>query len=367
MRFIRILIKTAASIKLTVFCLLLISILVVCGTFYQVDFGVYAAQKRFFDSWLFFISGIVPFPGVKSIIAVLTLNLIASGVFRFSFRLERTGILLMHVGTAILIAGTGFSSFLIKESVISLYEGDMSAVSMDYNEWEIAFFKKEKGNLKRECFYNFNSLKQGQKISFSSNGISGLIDRLYSNCSAYGTSPHIIDSLQPKVKENNREGNIPGLILSVTQNGTEGIRNAKIVLYGGTGAPAHCVIGNDTLLASLQPCHFKLPIQLKLIDFSKEDHPGTKTAKSFKSRIHVTGLKLDREVVISMNRPFRYKAFTFYQTGYSMESGRESTTLSVVENPVRFVPYITGLIIMLGLFFHFIYKFMVDGLNLRRK
>ena len=35
-------------------------------------------------------------------------------------------------------------------------------------------------------------------------------------------------------------------------------------------------------------------------------HPGTSLAKNFRSRIRVTGKGIDREAVVSMNRPFRY-------------------------------------------------------------
>ncbi|HEX3020009.1 MAG TPA: cytochrome c biogenesis protein ResB, partial [Chitinispirillaceae bacterium] len=100
------------------------------------------------------------------------------------------------------------------------------------------------------------------------------------------------------------------------------------------------------------------PVEIELIKFTKEEHPGTKTAKSYNSRVRVKGPELNREVVISMNRPFRYKTFTFYQSSYSNENGRTASTLSVVDNPVRFVPYVTGIIIMLGLLYHFIFRFL---------
>lgn len=367
MKFFTNLIKTAASLKLTVFCLLFISILVVWGTFYQVDFGIYAAQKRFFDSWFFLIAGLIPFPALKSVIAVLAVNLLASGACRFSFRVGKIGILLMHIGTVALIVGTAFSSFLIKESMLSLFEGEKSNISIKQSEWEIAFFKKENGNLINAGFHTINHLKPGATIPISRYGISVSVEQIYSNCEAYGSSPHKIESLKEKEYDHNRVKNIPGLILSVSRGDALGSVNSKALLYGATGVPAHCVIGEDTLLISLQPGHFKLPVQVELVTFNKEEHPGTQTAKSFSSRVRISGPDLDREAVISMNRPFRYKSLTFYQTSYSIENGRTASTLSVVENPVRFVPYITGIFIMLGLLYHFIFKFIVSGFNSKRK
>jgi ABC-type transport system involved in cytochrome c biogenesis permease subunit len=365
MKFIKNLIKTAASLKLTVFCLLVICILVTWGTFYQVDFGIYAAQKRFFDSWFFLIAGLIPFPALKSVIVVLALNLLVSGACRFSLRVEKFGVFLMHIGTVALITGTAFSSFLINESMLSLFEGEKSNVSIKPSEWEIAFFKKENGNLTNAGFHNIDHLKPGSTIPFFRDDISISVEQIYQNCEAYGTSPHKIESLKPIEIEHSRDKNIPGLILSVSGKDATGLVNSRAFIYGGAGVPAHCLIGSDTLLISLQPGHFKLPVEIELIKFTKEEHPGTETAKSYSSRVRVSGPELNREVVISMNRPFRYKSFTFYQTSYSMQHGRTASTLSVVENPVRFVPYLTGIIIMLGLLYHFICKFAVSGFKVK--
>lgn len=45
--------KQVASMKLTVVCLLLLTTLVVWGTLYQADHGLYQAQQKFFHSWFF--------------------------------------------------------------------------------------------------------------------------------------------------------------------------------------------------------------------------------------------------------------------------------------------------------------------------
>jgi len=367
MKFFANLIKTAASLKLTVFCLLITCILVVWGTFYQVDFGIYTAQKRFFDSWFFLIAGLIPFPAIKSVIIVLAINLLASGACRFSLRVEKIGVFLVHIGTVALIVGTAFSSFLINESVIALFEGEKSNVSIKSSEWEIAFFKKENGNLSNAGFHKINHLKPEAAIPFSRDGISISVEQIYQNCEAYGSSPHKIEFLKPKKTEHSQDKNIPGLILSIPKKDAGGLVNSRAFIYGGAGVPAHCVIGKDTLLASLQPSHFKLPIEIELIKFTKEEHPGTQTAKSYNSRVRVSGPELNREVVISMNRPFRYKSFTFYQTSYYIQNGRTASTLTVVENPVRFIPYLTGIIIMLGLLYHFIFKFAVSGFKTQQK
>lgn len=351
-------IRFLTSLKLAIVCLALLSILVIWGTFYQVDFGVYAAQKRFFDSWFFLISGIIPFPGVKSILAVLCINLLSSGIRIFSLKPQKAGILLIHLGTVVLIIGSAFSSFLVNESVLSMYEGEKANISVKHGTWEVAFYKQIGSNIKSIKSCSITDLKNGDTISLSEIGVTATIKDIYQNCLAFGSSPHAIDSIKPKALSHKREENLPGMNLVIDKkDGAESLK-FDVALYAGAGAPTMYAIDSDTVLMLLQPANVKLPVVVELLNFSKEDHPGTSNAKSYQSRVRIANDKVDREVVISMNRPLRYLNFTFYQTSFKQENGRSASTLSVVENPVRFMPYLAGIIMITGLFLHFIIKFV---------
>jgi hypothetical protein len=50
------------SLHTTVICLIILCILVLWGTFYQIDHGIYAAKARFFSSWIVLIGGFFLFP-----------------------------------------------------------------------------------------------------------------------------------------------------------------------------------------------------------------------------------------------------------------------------------------------------------------
>ena len=54
-----------------------------------------------------------------------------------------------------------------------------------------------------------------------------------------------------------------------------------------------------------------------------------------------------------MNKPFRYRQYTFYQSSYSQSNDRQSSTLAVVENRGKWLPYVAGLLMALGLVLHF--------------
>ena len=348
-------IRTAASLKVTVLCLILLSIQVVWGTFYQIEHGILAAQREMFHSWALFLFGIIPFPGVKTVLVILSVNLAATGFKTFLRGLKRAGLALAHIGTATLLLGAGLSSFTTQESLLSLFEGEKSSTAINFADWELALSVRNKTGITGSGTLDISKVRSSAKITFPGTGVHLMVHRIHSNCTAFGYSSQSVDSLLPKPPSDNRGSDIPGMIVTVTRNGTP--HPKKTVLYGGSGMPSTIVIGSDTLLFSLQPRQTRMPVQIELISFSKLDHPGTSNAKSFQSRIRVTGPDLNREAIISMNRPFRYRSWTLYQTGYSENDGHLLSSFSVVQNPVRYAPYVAGVIIMIGLMLHFLIVF----------
>ncbi|MBN2344958.1 MAG: cytochrome c biogenesis protein ResB [Candidatus Aminicenantes bacterium] len=98
-----------------------------------------------------------------------------------------------------------------------------------------------------------------------------------------------------------------------------------------------------------------LPVTLRLIDFARKMHPGTDVPRSFTSRVEVLAAGSRRRAVIAMNRPLRWRDYTFYQSAYSEDgSGGESSTFSVVRNSGRWIPYGASAMIFLGLTGHFL-------------
>jgi len=65
-------------------------------------------------------------------------------------------------------------------------------------------------------------------------------------------------------------------------------------------------------------------------------------------------------VRIYMNNPLRYKDYTVYQASYDSDSvGRQSSTLAVVKNYARVLPYIACLLVFFGLALHFLIQAFV--------
>jgi hypothetical protein len=103
----------------------------------------------------------------------------------------------------------------------------------------------------------------------------------------------------------------------------------------------------------LRPVRFYQNFSLTLEKFSHDRYPGTDIPKNFSSRVRLQdpAHRVDREVLIYMNNPLRYGGLTFYQAGF--ENNDRTSILTVVRNPSWLVPYVSCLLMGLGLAIHF--------------
>jgi hypothetical protein len=95
------------------------------------------------------------------------------------------------------------------------------------------------------------------------------------------------------------------------------------------------------------------PFSIKVLDFSHDRYLGTNVPKNFSSKIRLLNPATgeDREDLIYMNHPLRYKGLTFYQSGFANDD--TTTILQVVKNPVWTLPYISCAMVSLGLLWVF--------------
>ncbi len=350
------------SLDLTVAGLAILAVLVVWGTLYSVENGIYAAQERFFRTWFVQVKGIPVFPAVKTIIALLSVNFIAVALKRVSLKPENAGLIILHFGVVVLIGGSALASKFTVESAINLAQGQGTDTTYNFSSWRLSVVLKGKRDGKpyeKRHFFDIRRLKQGKRIALTPAAAVLSVRRLYRNCVPVISPNDSVTIIGLRQQKNSKEEgrDIPGIVFSLGVGGGNGFsESAEYYLYGGSLYGTPFAIGEDTIILSLQPLAIPLPVRVVLTKFTAEWHPGTEKAKRFQSRLHVSGKDIDREAVIEMNRPFRYRSFTFYQMGYSGEEGNYSSTLAIVKNPFRYIPYIASCIIVLGMLMHFIIK-----------
>lgn len=358
-------IKALSNVKLAVVCLLLLFTLTYWGTIAQVHQGLYIAQERFFESFFFLVMGVIPFPGAQLVMWVLFINLVCVALTRLVYKWRNIGIIIIHFGLMLFLVSGYIVLHGSQESFLTLYEGQTSNVSTAYHDWEIAVWEAGKDENPLQYIHEVTAvetggLKTGQEIDLSRLGFQLTVKDFYRNCLAYtgpaeegnARSASGIRRLQQADLEKEPEKNTPGGIFAVKTNEGESF---DLLLYGSEDAPFSFKAGGKDYAMTLRQVRYPMPFQLKLLDFMKEEHPGTETPRSFKSQVSINTNNAWREKLISMNNPLRDKEFTLYQSSYQVDKmGNEASTLAVVKNSGRILPYAATFVTFAGLMTHFI-------------
>jgi hypothetical protein len=96
-----------------------------------------------------------------------------------------------------------------------------------------------------------------------------------------------------------------------------------------------------------------------------ERYAGTEIPKNFSSRVTLIDPErsVNRDVLIYMNHPLRYRGETFYQAGFQKDD--QATILQVVHNPSFIAPYVACVIVAAGLLVQF--GFHLVGFSRQRR
>ena len=357
--------KTIASLKLTVICLLVLTFLVVWGTVYQAEHGLYLAQQKFFYSWFFFIFDVIPFPGTVLVLFVLFVNLVASLFFRIGFKLSNIGNIITHTGILVLLVGGFFTFYFSQESTLILKEGETGSMSTSRHLWELAVLEQGSADV---YAVDTSGLGSGDSIAFPELAVELRVKKYFDNCTpdtaqaAAGTEGRIfnvsgIQGLKVSQPAMEASDNAAGILFEIFAD-TEEKQARTVLLYGKDTGPTSVPLQNRTLLFSLDRKKIALPLSLTLTDFRVKFYPNSNIPKSYESTVRIkTEGSLERDVVISMNKPLRYKNLTFFQSSYFISrDGSEYTILAVVKNVGRLLPYIASLWIFAGMLIHFLIK-----------
>ncbi len=347
------------SVKITVGCLFWLFVLTFWGTVAQVHQGLYAAQERFFHSFYFLVMGFLPLPGAQLVLWILFLNLFTVALVRLRYQWNNIGIIIIHAGLLLYFVAAFVTLHAVRESQLTLKEGEGSNTSIAYHDWELALWPESTGP-RQIVAYRGASLRPGHKLNFKDQNLQILVESFYPNAKAFTSqeAPSTllnvsgIQTLKPIGKETEPEKNVAGGTFKLLLPGAEPI---GVLLFGGEVKPLPFKIGQQNYFLILRKRHEPLPVLVKLLDFHMEVHPNTEIARKYESKVLIETQGLSREVLISMNNPLRYKDFTFYQASYAIdEAGQQYSTLAVVQNSGRLLPYVASLLTFVGLALHFI-------------
>lgn len=366
-----------SSLKLTVVLLSLSMALIFFGTLAQVETGIWKTQKDYFESllvvwrypeaWiayeqLFWLR--VPMPGGYLLGGLLLVNLIFAHITRFKFTLKKSGIFLVHFGLILLLISELLTDLVSVESQMSVDEGGQSNYSESFQENELVFIDRSHPELDRVHSVPVQLLKPGVRIKVPDSPLEISTVHFYPNAkiliaqkgSLYESPANMgaaadmrLFAVPEKEVYADDKTNIPTAYIEVF--GPDGPLGTWLFFY--QFKPQMVRLGEQTWEVTLRPKRHYHPFSVELIDFSHDKYPGTETPYNFSSEVvirHSNNIK-NQKALIYMNHPLRYEGLTFYQASFA--NNDRTSIFQVVRNPGWILPYISVLLMGLGMVVQF--------------
>ena len=326
--------------------------------------GAVNAYMRSFFVWhqFSFLTFPVPtFPGGGLVGLMLTLNLIAK-----TLDIQRTwakaGMWLVHAGLVILFAGEFVAGLMQVDTNMSIEVGQTVNYVQSYKNMELAVIDTTDPTWDEVYSVPDTLLAKGGAIAIPGTPLTLNVKRYFPNSelsnlgagaqpsgATAGVGPGVAIAERPTVTNDNEMNMASVLVEPVAGGRSYGTWLASMAL----GAPQSFTHEGHTYSLSMRLRRQYLPYSFTLKQFRHDVYPGTEIPKNFSSLVQVVNptQKESREVLIYMNQPLRYEGKTFYQASF----GKNDTlsVLSVVENPGWLLPYVSCVLVSLGLLVHF--------------
>ena len=364
-------IKPIASLRLTVFCLGIGMVLVFAATLDQVNLGIHAVEKKYFQSlfamWL--IPGTnfayLPLPGGYLLGGILLVNLFAAHLTRFKTSWKKSGIILIHLGVILLIVGEIFRGVFADETRMRLDEGETKGYSEAQREIELAIIDiTSDPQADKVVTIPQRLLERGGEIQHPSLPFTVSVKQYLPNSrlhmrsdfpnapaspatTGFGVQLHAEEV--PRATKLN-EVDIPSAFIQFRSTQDD---LGTWLLSNGLRDPQSFKFEGKTYKLAIRNRRDYKPFEIKLLDFSHDRYAGTDIPKNFSSRIILNHEEagVDREVLIYMNNPLRHGGYTFYQA--SFDNADTTSILQVVKNPAWQMPYVACILVSIGLLVQF--------------
>ena len=304
---------------------------------------------------------------------------------------QRAGMVLLHAGILLLLVGEFFTAIFAVEATMTIREGETATFFDRSQQFELALTDTSDEEVDRVTTIPQSLLKPGKVVSV---GALPFDLKVHARMT-HSNRPVPLDSVSEGVREAYPTYAGYGERLYVARSrevsGATGERNAPAVDLELLDRRSGASLGRYLLSIWFYPnfvnqiwdmpttvryegreyeLYFRnrrepalsesgAPYAVTLLDFVHERYEGTQTPKDFSSEIRLVneGDGIDRNLRIWMNNPLRYAKRTFYQSGYLPED--EGTVLQVVRNDSWMIPYLSCMIVFIGMAAQF-------GLSLKR-
>lgn len=398
---VKLILKPIASLRVTVVLFALSMFLVFCGTLAQVEMGLWTAMDEYFRSafvWIPFqlfvkfaqiffrldpsleVGGSFPFPGGWLLGGLLLANLLAAHLVRFRISWRRSGILLIHAGLVIMMLSELFTGLYAVESRMTIAEGETVNFVEVSRKVELALTDTSNDEYDEVVVVPESKLRNPGIVQSDALPVDVEILSYHDNSSLVEShlepkEPGPVFSsaagghfkLLPRAEESgaaSEKADYPAIKVRFLERGTGKSlgeytlsvwfsKNATNRIPFYQFAPQQLQVGKKTYVVELRPKRIYKPYHIHLIKFTHKKYIGTDKPMDYNSLVRLSDSDMSdaRELRISMNDPLRHQGETFYQAGFL--PGDKGTVLQVVRNPSWLLPYVSCVVVGLGMIVHF--------------
>ncbi len=333
--------------------------LLIVGTLAQGQIGLHESLGKYFQSFVFF-AGFVPLPGGLTICIILFLNLLVKFIYESEWRWLKVGINLAHIGVLVLLIG-GFLSFVThKEGVLVIEKESFSSTANAYVETDFTITK----NGEKFVVIPFDELEKDAQYSsvlpfqmtILESCSSCEIEKRANEDSQWRGPAKGMQLVEGKSKKR-AEDNLQGVTFEIS--GASENHNGKYVSFTFLPKSPEIKVDGDTYQFMVERHRMELPFSVKLNKFEADYYPGTERAENYSSDVVVKDDVGEVETRITMNKPLRVSGYTLYQSSFfKVPDGEIMSVLAVVKNSGRLFPYLSLIIVGIGLLLHLVIAVM---------
>jgi len=386
--------ELCSSLKVTVVLLLAFGVLTFAGTLAQEKLGLFVVQRDFFESfWVVWDTEFwfghdrtlrIPLPGGYSIMLALFVNLVVGGIVRHRWHWRNAGILVTHLGIALLLIAGFVKLHFSYAGHVALYEGNQTSTMVSFHDYELALLRHDGDDIVERTIESaqFEAGARGLgKVTVVADDLpfTIVVSHWLDNCEprqkgpmVQARLPVVTDAagagyfLEESTVEPERERNTAGCYVEIIEK--VGRKEHETILLGrdfrpfaDDRRPYTFRIDGVTWGLDLRRIVWDLPFPVRLDKFQKADHPGTITPRDFSSWVTVFDGDVERKVHIYMNHPLRSHDHVFFQTSWGPQGPRGSPPLGppwysvfeVARNPSDDWPKYASYVVFAGLLLHF--------------
>ncbi|HEU4417653.1 MAG TPA: cytochrome c biogenesis protein ResB [Planctomycetota bacterium] len=386
--------ELCSSLKVTVVLLLAFGVLTFAGTVAQTKLGLFVAQRDFFESfWVVWDTEVpfgrdltlrIPWPGGYSIMLALFVNLVVGGIVRHRWHWRNAGILVTHLGIALLLIAGFVKLHFSYAGHVALYEGDQASTMSSVHDYELALLRLDGDSIVERTVAS-TQFEPGARgpggvtVTADDLPFTIVVSNWLDNCEPRQKGPMVearlpvvTDAagaghfLEQKDVDPERERNIAGCYVRIVER--VGRKEHQTILrasdFGPNRRPYTFRIDGVTWGLDLRRILWDLPFPIRLDKFQKTDHPGTITPRDFSSWVTVFDGDVERKVHIYMNHPLRSHDHVFFQTSWGPQDRGVPlgppwySVFEVAKNPSDDWPKYASYVVFAGLLLHFTAKLL---------